>query len=1011
VPKTQNPVTKHPFLSFTSANSKTEGYVEGVMRNLKQEDFPGRKYLRADVFVSENYERIRRRIIDYSDRLDSCKREKPKRSYKRKKKDADNPIPVSSEEYSEDLQEHDYHNAEETWGKRDPETPKTNPRLGQYQQSPKIPLSQDPDLKEKSIKKKRRRGYQDKVTVTDTDCVKSNKKARKITTPISSKIASDKEKKCSMTNASKCRKNNKNPNKNGKQRLSNAEHRANRKRLTEWLCNQDSNDLADKANKLRQERATKRKRVNSSETDSKDKKFMKFENNLHTSGSNINFVGLQNRKNDCWLNSLVQCMNNLPIKNCLLDNIKESSESPLTTALTSVLSKIDSLGNHGSFYPKELHDAFQCELQYAPGEQCDIHESFTSLCCPRSGMNEEIASHFQVGVQFRKTCLECSGHEDGPPETFTSLPLSVLDDIPQVEDSIENILYENISIICRVCQVAKMHTRRGKFIFLPDTLALLFKRFSFIDTLEHKKHSKVDLQREIVVMGNTPSYYVLKACALHHGEHIHNGHYTVLIFDDEKVIEVDDQRAYDRTENWKSHADTTVYLAFYLKMNSSVPGSVATGNKKPDVFTKHGINRNKNNCKIRQGCEKQENNGKRYPNEGEIYWNVETRDYLLCNANEFGYELKGRDFKTLEFPVIDNSYTLDTPGWLNDNIVDAYISLLVEAAGYKSTGVYALNCFFMKKLRGALLKNQSEKNWYEMISKFHKQIEFEQLDYIVVPINTNNGQHWTVLFIDIWMGRIYFYDPMLPGNRNETDVKLIKFYFEQFFKCNSYDVQILEKGFVRDFDVIWEDQFACQKDYASCGVYVLMYISHKLRLLNRDPLHDNISDIRKEFVEERSQGRKFVPTGKPVLGDSDKLGKKCSTASLYKQRLGGKVVLHCHSSGEFKSTFLWTLEGVAVSSDETYTFILSKDKVGEYACYVTYDDGLVLKSSCIVECATKTTEKILDKTEILNSLKVAIEWNLKKKSHDYTCCVIDCMWTSYFSYPFKCIPEKYQAEN
>ncbi|CAB4032869.1 ubiquitin carboxyl-terminal hydrolase 26 29 37, partial [Paramuricea clavata] len=483
VPKTQNPVTKHPFLSCTSANSKTEGYVEGVMRNLKQEDFPGQKYLRADVFVSENYERIRRIIIDYSDRLDSCKWAKPKRLYKRKKKDADDPLPVSTEEYSEDLQKHDYHNAEETWGKRDPETPKTNPRLGQYQQSPKIPLSQDPDLKKKSSKKKRRRGYQDKVTVTDTDY---------------------------------------------------------------------SNDLADKTNKLRQERATKRKRVNSSETDSKDKKFMKFENNLHTSESN-DFVGLQNRKNDCWLNSLVQCMNNLPIKNCLLDNVKESSESPLTTTLTSVLSKIDSLSNHGSFYPKELHNAFQCELQYAPGEQCDIHESFTSLCCSRSGMNEEIGSHFQVGIQFRKTCLECSGHEDGPPETFTSLPLSVLDDIPQVEDSIENILYENIAIFCHVCQVAKMHTRRGKFIFLPDTLALLFKRFSFVDAVEHKKHSKVYLQREIVVIGSTPSSYLLKACALHHGEH------TVLIFDDDKFIEVDDQQAHNRTENWKSHADTTVY--------------------------------------------------------------------------------------------------------------------------------------------------------------------------------------------------------------------------------------------------------------------------------------------------------------------------------------------------------------------------------------------------------------------------------------------------------------------
>ena len=63
VPKSQNPETKHHFLSFTSANSKTEGYVEGVMRNLKQEDFLGRKYLRADVFVSENYNYNQHKIL------------------------------------------------------------------------------------------------------------------------------------------------------------------------------------------------------------------------------------------------------------------------------------------------------------------------------------------------------------------------------------------------------------------------------------------------------------------------------------------------------------------------------------------------------------------------------------------------------------------------------------------------------------------------------------------------------------------------------------------------------------------------------------------------------------------------------------------------------------------------------------------------------------------------------------------------------------------------------------
>ena len=43
--KPENAVTEMPFLSFSSANSKTEGYIEGVMRNIKQKDFHAQKHL------------------------------------------------------------------------------------------------------------------------------------------------------------------------------------------------------------------------------------------------------------------------------------------------------------------------------------------------------------------------------------------------------------------------------------------------------------------------------------------------------------------------------------------------------------------------------------------------------------------------------------------------------------------------------------------------------------------------------------------------------------------------------------------------------------------------------------------------------------------------------------------------------------------------------------------------------------------------------------------------------
>jgi hypothetical protein len=462
-------------------------------------------------------------------------------------------------------------------------------------------------------------------------------------------------------------------------------------------------------------------------------------------------------------------------------------------------------------------------------------------------INEALAGYFQVGVQFRKTCSHCLSYEDSPPETFTSLPLSVKKGTTQIESSIETFLKEKkISIFCPTCQVAKPHTRDGKFVFLPNTLALVFKRFSCINRVERKKHSIVDLKREIFIPGNEPSYYLLKACALHHGYHIHNGHYTALFFYQDTVIEVDDERAHDRTLDWKVHADTTVYMAFYVKQRD---------------FKSRKIGAKQNeDCTKRECQEIPDIDEKKQISEVEDLWDVTTQNSLICSISDFGYELKGRDFKTLEHPIVNHSYTLEHAGWLNDNVIDAYIHLLAKtAAADKGIRVHAFNCLFIKRLREVLLQKRCERDLYKMLSTFHKKIVFEALEYIIIPVNTKNGQHWTVISIDIRRGCIYFYDPMRAGTQNVTDVKLIKFYFEQFYKYNSYEVEVLGKRFVSDFDVIWEGKFACQSDGASCGVYVLMYVCRTLGLLTRDhALIDNIPEIRKEIAMELHQGKKSL---------------------------------------------------------------------------------------------------------------------------------------------------------
>ena len=51
-------------------------------------------------------------------------------------------------------------------------------------------------------------------------------------------------------------------------------------------------------------------------------------------------------------------------------------------------------------------------------------------------------------------------------------------------------------------------------------------------------------------MENQPFRYKLRACALHYGMHIHSGHYTAVILDEGKVIEIDDDKATDLTDDW-----------------------------------------------------------------------------------------------------------------------------------------------------------------------------------------------------------------------------------------------------------------------------------------------------------------------------------------------------------------------------------------------------------------------------------------------------------------------------
>ena len=198
--------------------------------------------------------------------------------------------------------EENYHNAQGKWGKKDPETP----RLGQFQQSPTIPLSTNPDLKKKKAKRNVYQAFpkiQNKTATKGVNVCSSNKqKPSKTSSDIIHDCQSNRENARSGANIRKKLVNRK---RKREPKLTPSEKEW-RKKWTEWIYTYDS----DKEGNVRSEAMTRQKSCSEPTMNSKREKLVEFEETINKCDNNteINVVGLRNKKKDCWLNSLIQCI-------------------------------------------------------------------------------------------------------------------------------------------------------------------------------------------------------------------------------------------------------------------------------------------------------------------------------------------------------------------------------------------------------------------------------------------------------------------------------------------------------------------------------------------------------------------------------------------------------------------------------------------------------------------------------------------------------------------------------
>ncbi|KAF3701051.1 Sentrin-specific protease 2 [Channa argus] len=175
--------------------------------------------------------------------------------------------------------------------------------------------------------------------------------------------------------------------------------------------------------------------------------------------------------------------------------------------------------------------------------------------------------------------------------------------------------------------------------------------------------------------------------------------------------------------------------------------------------------------------------------------------------------------------------TLQEGGWLNDEVINFYLSLVMERCSVEATGlkVYSFSTFFYPKLRGG---GGGKPGGHAAVKRWTKAVDLFLYDLILVPLHL--GVHWAMAVIDFKARTVKSYDSM--GQRHDDICSLLLLYLKEEHKT--------KKG--RELDSIkWTTgslratEIPQQKNGSDCGVFACKYADYiaKGRPLTFKPCH------------------------------------------------------------------------------------------------------------------------------------------------------------------------------
>ncbi|EAS02730.2 Ulp1 protease family, carboxy-terminal domain protein (macronuclear) [Tetrahymena thermophila SB210] len=168
----------------------------------------------------------------------------------------------------------------------------------------------------------------------------------------------------------------------------------------------------------------------------------------------------------------------------------------------------------------------------------------------------------------------------------------------------------------------------------------------------------------------------------------------------------------------------------------------------------------------------------------------------------------------LERLTFSNLQTLRQPNWLNDEVINAYIRLIVQ-----STNAVILNTFFYPEL----VKNSAWNKIKRIATK--NKVTYKSGNFFV-PMNIN-GTHWSFVEVNNETNKIIYYDSLATDDRDYFNYTK---YFVDLMQNLQKDDGIAQEN-IKKYELI-NGETGFQQNGYDCGVFMLKGIHYRSSGIN-----------------------------------------------------------------------------------------------------------------------------------------------------------------------------------